>query len=341
MLLGTTATASIGAYWFGITKIILLLAYYSVGILFYTHVEGWDVLECVYFSTVTASTVGYGCVHPTTDDSRVFTSFYMLYGIIGILPMANDFAENIGHRVQNEILLTVKSMAHGNPWILQNVSKGVISIVAIFIVYYVGIAFYTSNEDFTFATAIYFTTQTMTTVGFGDLCISQDSSRVFGIFFIICSVLTMATALNEFGIIYGSFMHVRRRNQLLNEMVKGDGLRHLAGGGGGVSKHMFVLEILIELGVVDREADIEPLMQRFEELDQKGSGVLEVEDIDRFVAQERSRARSLTPTGEMQARGRATDQSSAVDNPLVATQYKKVAQLPAGLEYEDEESSAH
>ena len=147
-----------------------------------------------------------------------------------------------------------------HPWITRNVNKGFISILSILILYYVGISFYTSNENFSFLTAMYFTTETMTTVGYGDIDLKYDSSRWFGIFFIYASVLTFATALNTFGVIYGSMMLVRRRNILLNS-VRGESLRQLAGGDGGVNQHQFVLEVLIELGMIDRDLDVEPLIK--------------------------------------------------------------------------------
>ena len=168
------------------------------------------------------------------------------------------FAEHVSGKIQDAIIQAIHSS--GNPWIMQNVNKGFVSIVSIIVLYYIGISFYTSNEDFTFVTAMYFTTQTMTTVGYGDIELKYDSSRWFGIFFIYASVLTFATALNTFGVIYGSMMLLRRRNILLNS-VKGENLRQLAGGEGGVNRHQFVLEILIELGMIDRQLDVEPLMQ--------------------------------------------------------------------------------
>ena len=171
---------------------------------------------------------------------------------------ANVFAEHVSTRIQDLIIKAIHST--GNPWILQNVNKGFVSIVSILLLYYIGISFYTSNEGFTFATAMYFTTQTMTTVGYGDIELKYDSSRWFGIFFIYASVLTFATALNTFGVIYGSMLLLRRRNILLNS-IKGENLRELAGGDGGINRHQFVLEILIELGMIDRALDVEPLLQ--------------------------------------------------------------------------------
>ena len=48
---------------------------------FYSMVEGWAVLDSLYFSVITLATVGYGDLHPTTPLSKVFTMVYMILGV--------------------------------------------------------------------------------------------------------------------------------------------------------------------------------------------------------------------------------------------------------------------
>ena len=61
---------------------ILLLI--GVGTVFFTRVEGWSMLDSLYFSVMTLTTVGYGDFIPTTDAGKIFTVFYVLIGM-GIL----------------------------------------------------------------------------------------------------------------------------------------------------------------------------------------------------------------------------------------------------------------
>jgi voltage-gated potassium channel len=51
---------------------------------FYTLVEGLRVVDALYFSVVTLTTVGYGDFAPETDAGKLFTAVYVLVGI-GIL----------------------------------------------------------------------------------------------------------------------------------------------------------------------------------------------------------------------------------------------------------------
>ena len=51
------------------------------GSVFYMLVEGWSLIDAVYFSIVTLATIGYGDLTPTTDIAKLFTIFYVLIGI--------------------------------------------------------------------------------------------------------------------------------------------------------------------------------------------------------------------------------------------------------------------
>jgi len=63
-----------------VTVVVLLVG----GTVFYSNEEGWRVVDALYFSVITLTTIGYGDLHPTTDVSKIFTIFYILVGI-GVL----------------------------------------------------------------------------------------------------------------------------------------------------------------------------------------------------------------------------------------------------------------
>jgi voltage-gated potassium channel len=60
--------------------ILLLLG----GTIFYSRAEGWSLLEALYFSLTTLTTIGIGDLSPSSDWSRVFTILYVLVGL-GVL----------------------------------------------------------------------------------------------------------------------------------------------------------------------------------------------------------------------------------------------------------------
>ena len=53
----------------------------GVGTVFYHLVEHFSWLNSYYFSAVTLTTVGYGDFVPHTDAGKIFTTFYVFFGI--------------------------------------------------------------------------------------------------------------------------------------------------------------------------------------------------------------------------------------------------------------------
>lgn len=58
-----------------------VLALIGLGVLFYTRVEGWSVLDSFYFVIITMTTVGYGDLSPVTAAGKLVTVFFILVGI--------------------------------------------------------------------------------------------------------------------------------------------------------------------------------------------------------------------------------------------------------------------
>jgi hypothetical protein len=63
------------------SMIFVALTLLAFGTAFYWAVEDWSVTEALYFSVVSLTTVGYGDLVPTTEESRLFTSLYLILGV--------------------------------------------------------------------------------------------------------------------------------------------------------------------------------------------------------------------------------------------------------------------
>jgi hypothetical protein len=53
----------------------------AVGTVAYSLLEGWSLLDSLYFCVVTLATIGFGDLHPTTDLAKLFTVGYIVVGV--------------------------------------------------------------------------------------------------------------------------------------------------------------------------------------------------------------------------------------------------------------------
>ncbi len=61
--------------------LVLIIILYVIGTFVYYNVEGWVLLDSVYFMTTTFTTVGYGDIVQKTEFGKVFTILIILVGI--------------------------------------------------------------------------------------------------------------------------------------------------------------------------------------------------------------------------------------------------------------------
>lgn len=71
----------------------MALTLIAIATLVYWHVEGWPLLDALYFSVVTIATVGYGDLAPKSVAGKVFTIGYIFCGIGIFVAAVTAFAQ--------------------------------------------------------------------------------------------------------------------------------------------------------------------------------------------------------------------------------------------------------
>ena len=64
-----------------LTVAALLIGLWILGITGYVVIEGWGVLDAVYMTTISLTTVGYNEVHPLSSAGRIFTALLIAMGV--------------------------------------------------------------------------------------------------------------------------------------------------------------------------------------------------------------------------------------------------------------------
>jgi hypothetical protein len=65
----------------GKALVISAITTVAVGTVVYSVLEGWSLLDSLYFCVVTLATIGFGDLHPTTDLAKLFTVGYIVVGV--------------------------------------------------------------------------------------------------------------------------------------------------------------------------------------------------------------------------------------------------------------------
>eukprot|EP01041_Mallomonas_annulata_P007260 gene7260-14806_t len=141
-------------------KIFFILCYFFGGALIYHELEGWNPLECCYFTTLTLFTVGYGDITPSSQGSKLFTIFFIISGLIFVLnnvvnaaQSVLEYAEQQAENIKLHPILQETSLRHFR-------KQMVFSWIVIVCLLISGTVFMMFNEGLSLVDALYWAVQT-------------------------------------------------------------------------------------------------------------------------------------------------------------------------------------
>jgi voltage-gated potassium channel len=71
-------------------SLILFLALFIFGTAGYMMIEGWDVIDSMFMTTITLATVGYSEVNAVSPEGRMFTVIVIIFGVSLFLYIAGN-----------------------------------------------------------------------------------------------------------------------------------------------------------------------------------------------------------------------------------------------------------
>jgi len=276
--------------------VIWMALYFGTGVAFYMSVEGWDGWESLYFLMVTASTVGYGDLSPTTAWSRFFTIIYIFFGIttvfshLGALvsqifrPMFNC-ARDAVERVFPQATIDIDG--DGTPdfklprdaatYYTKNLA-GPICIITLMQICFAAV-FVALVPDLPFGTAFYHCLVTITTVGYGDISLPNDGARMWSFVHIAVSVSLLAALLGDVTQLTQDRIMKLKKLSLLQGRLDIDLMKSLDTDGDGVTEYEFVIGMLQKLEMI-KPSELEPFVKLFKQMDKDGSEKLTEADME-------------------------------------------------------------
>jgi archaellum biogenesis protein FlaJ (TadC family) len=82
-----------------LSQIVTLgVVYISAGSVFYHFWEHLTWVDSFYFSVVTLGTIGYGDISPQTNVGKIFTIFYIIFGVAIFLSLVKALLVKVAKR---------------------------------------------------------------------------------------------------------------------------------------------------------------------------------------------------------------------------------------------------
>lgn len=286
---------------------IVIFAYYSIGTLLFHYIEEMPWFDCIYFMTVTATTVGYGDISPVTWGGRLLSIFYMPFGTIvtmggllepvgACLVYLNKLNAFVIEKLRKLVAFFVKQIpfgkwmgSHSAAWrkevkqtfTIQNLGGGTFevgpfvaythTVLQPVVVALLGCIVTSWVKNKSFIDSLYYGTVTMTTVGYGDsdLLPEGEAEKAYTILFMLFSTTALAVCVERLAMLVTSRrIFIRDFTWELPHMMRKRAIQE-----GTVSPSLvedeFVIQVLEAYGVIDEDL-LKCIRNDFKKIEQFG-----------------------------------------------------------------------
>lgn len=285
-----------------VTSFLLITGYFLLGALIYSvWIDDLEFIDALYFSAVTASTVGYGDVLPKTDGQKIFTVFFLIIGVVFVLGIAvtllvddlfdavnraKSSARQVGElHILNKFTKKHSDEKNNTAVLLKPMSRlSAYGRVLIKDSLFIGACFippiiFAFVEKWSVVDTIYYTVVTFTTVGYGDLSPKNTWTRLAATFYVPFSVVIFARIFSSLSNVYMTRKTKEAERKFLSrKLTKEDLLAMDIDSNGTVTKDEYLTFMLIIMGKVDSQF-IDKLRGVFDTMDTDQSGTLTIADL--------------------------------------------------------------
>jgi potassium channel subfamily K len=254
----------------------------------------WTVWQCIYFSTVTVTTVGYGDYAPESPGGKVAGIFFILIGLMVILSIIQEKVNAWLDAMQKQIIDAADDDDDHETVPHKGAIKIITAVLVLVVVILSGATFYyVVEEEFTFIDAVWWAVCTVSTVGYGDLSLTKEISRIFSIFYIIVGISTFGWTISEIQGVQLQAAEKEKRLKKSKQKLKKETIEKMdEGGDNQVSDGEFLMYCLVDEGRISK-IDCKFYLKQFANLDSDNSGNLSVEDLVKGLTNDEEHAMSI------------------------------------------------
>mmetsp|Transcript_17204 Transcript_17204/g.26068 ORF Transcript_17204/g.26068 Transcript_17204/m.26068 type:complete len:358 (+) Transcript_17204:83-1156(+) len=288
-----------------ILKACIFFAVYIVvgGFIYNAWFEETSFIDAIYFTSITASTVGYGDVVPTTDGQKLFTTFYLLLGVIVVLGMfvtilVDDLFDSVNN-ARDKIMSTKEDhiihKVEGGTKPLPEFEKRFLAYwrVMIFRIPYILACFLPpivfaivenntnppTAPQWNWVDVIYYTVVTATTIGYGDVFPRNQWVRLVCVFYVPFCVIALTMVMSAFSNVYMSRKTDETEQRFLQRKLRQKDLIAMdIDMNDTVTRAEFFGFMFVMMGKCEPEF-IEKLSKVFNRLDKDNNGTLTMKDL--------------------------------------------------------------
>ena len=255
------------------------MCYYGFGIAYYCsrgykvdsngNLVRWTVADSIYFATVTMTTTGYGDLKPYDTETRYVTLLFMLFGMLATFPaiattiapcysqlefVLYTFSDRFLHKyigkvsdgtlidIDGDGLADYEEPPMAFIYYLKGISSWLILWICSQLLFALGYICVDPDAEWDFDTAFYLCIVTATTVGYGDLGVSdQAGPKLYACVHILYSVSSLAALLNTVQDLYSDRRTMLRKGVLLQRQLDVDLIQSLDKDNNGLDKLEFIV----------------------------------------------------------------------------------------------------
>ncbi|KAK9663882.1 hypothetical protein RND81_14G004200 [Saponaria officinalis] len=273
-----------------------LLIYIVVGITVFTFAsesfkghKTHKLIDSVYFTIVTLSTIGYGDIVPATKFTKLFTCLFILVGfgfidilLNGLVTYVLDLQEDVLLAAvdQNQFTEMIETYVFDKKKKRMRIrSKMYLALGVVVFALMLGTTTAHFVEHLAWVDSFYLSVTSVTTVGYGDYAFETPVGRCFAIVWLLISTLAVARAF-----LYLVEYRTQKRNQrtadlvLQKKLTLGDLVAADLDRDGSISKSDYVVYKLREMGKID-DKDIIEICEQFDTMESPDHTNITVADL--------------------------------------------------------------